>query len=73
MGFVRFGVPCIREIVSCSILEYVRNVRTYHLCTVKWAMSPRSARVKVSCGCGTRARIKILRLINRHLKIQMAN
>ena len=31
------------------------------------------ARVKVSCGCGTWTRIKIFRLINRHLKIQMAN
>ena len=31
------------------------------------------ARVKVSCGCGTWTRIKIFRLINRHLKIQMIN
>ena len=29
--FVRFSVPCVREIISCSILEYVRNVRAYYL------------------------------------------
>ena len=31
IAFVRFSVPCVREIISCSILEYVRNVRAYYL------------------------------------------
>ena len=35
IGFVRFNVPCVREIVSCSILEYVRNIRAYSLCATE--------------------------------------
>ena len=31
MGFVRFCVPYVGEIVLCSILGYVRNVRAYCL------------------------------------------
>ena len=37
IGFVRFSVPCVREIISCSILGYARNVRVYYLCAARVA------------------------------------
>ena len=35
MGFVRFSMPYVLEIVSCSIFEYVRNIRAYYLCATE--------------------------------------